>query len=356
MAKATLAYLENRPSEGAQLLEPLVSPTSDIGVDCIYALCLSAKNDDDKVIAMLENKIESVGGNSRLYSLLARIRFLRKEISLCQSAAASSLALDATNADALCFRAACYWEKKQLDLALKDCNTALAIRPYGPIRNEEKPLLIKAACLQNGGKPSEAVEVFRKALALTPDSVEANYGIWSSLSQLGRYNEALGYAAKLQKLVPDSPLSLRANSITLLMVGNYKRAEQLLDERVASNNQDSEAHQLLSTIYLKDGQFDDALASAKRSRQIAPEQALTRFAYVEAANAVLQHQRNNKEPVNQKLMDEAVAMIEKLCEESSWAQPKLVSLAVHIYELSGQTSKANAAIRKAERAKTSDLW
>ena len=79
--------------------------------------------------------------------------------------------------------------------------------------------------LYGQSKNEEAVEQFRKALALKPDWLDAMHALATAQSKLGRHDEALATIARVIELDPDDPFAYTSQSIFLQRKGLIPEAE-----------------------------------------------------------------------------------------------------------------------------------
>lgn len=75
------------------------------------------------------------------------------------------------------------------------------------------------------GNPDEAIRVYREALALDPDFVDAWVGLALALAETKRFEEAIEVGKKLVELQPDDPLSYTNLSRFHQQMGNIAEAE-----------------------------------------------------------------------------------------------------------------------------------
>jgi len=75
------------------------------------------------------------------------------------------------------------------------------------------------------GKPDEAIRLYREALALDPDYIDAWHGLALALAETQRFEEAVEVGKKLVELEPDDPLSYTNLSRFYQQMGNIAEAE-----------------------------------------------------------------------------------------------------------------------------------
>lgn len=75
------------------------------------------------------------------------------------------------------------------------------------------------------GRPAEAAQSFREAIAADPDYFEAHHGLIRSLRDAGRLEQSIAAALALTALTPNDPLAHTALSISLQAAGHIPEAE-----------------------------------------------------------------------------------------------------------------------------------
>jgi len=75
------------------------------------------------------------------------------------------------------------------------------------------------------GKPAEAAQAFRAAIAADEHCYEAHHGLIRALRDSGRLEQAIGAALALTALTPNDPLAHTALSISLQTAGHIPEAE-----------------------------------------------------------------------------------------------------------------------------------
>jgi Flp pilus assembly protein TadD len=75
------------------------------------------------------------------------------------------------------------------------------------------------------GRPAQAAEAFRAAIAADSSHVEAHHGLVRALRDAGQLHESVGAAMALATLTPNDPLAHAALSISLQHAGHIPQAE-----------------------------------------------------------------------------------------------------------------------------------
>jgi len=89
----------------------------------------------------------------------------------------------------------------------------------------QEDLYDRAVDLVADGKTEEAVAVYREALALDRDFVDAWTGLALALAELQRFDEAIEAGKRLVELEPEDPLSYTNLSRFYQQLGNVPEAE-----------------------------------------------------------------------------------------------------------------------------------
>jgi cytochrome c-type biogenesis protein CcmH/NrfG len=92
-----------------------------------------------------------------------------------------------------------YMDHRRFDDAARWYREAIAIKPDPDV------IVDLGACLVNGGKATEGLAEFDKALKLSPDHRKAAFNKGVALMELGRAKEAVAVWDDLLKRFPDDP-------------------------------------------------------------------------------------------------------------------------------------------------------
>jgi tetratricopeptide (TPR) repeat protein len=106
---------------------------------------------------------------------------------------------------------------------------------------------------------NEAVEAYKKGLAINPNhsAILSNLGV--SLYQMGRFNEAKDQFEKALKNNPDDAATTYLLGATYLQMGNQEKAETMFKKALAIDPTLPEAHFGLGTLYMLQGKKDLAI-------------------------------------------------------------------------------------------------
>jgi Flp pilus assembly protein TadD len=122
----------------------------------------------------------------------------------------------------------------------------------GPLA--QKILYEQAKSLLRAGQPARAVEVFRRAAAADGKGealANCYLGLGSALGDLGRHDEAIEVYRKVVALRPSDPEAYRALAIGQEDAGKHEEAKQSLEQSLALNADQLSAYQDLAGLYLR---------------------------------------------------------------------------------------------------------
>ena len=140
----------------------------------------------------------------------------------------AAIAIDSNYAIAYSGMAFCYmvlvgynWspEENLLPKAIQAANKALELDD----QISESHLIVGRIKLHHEYKPKEAEIIYKKALAINPNSAEINVQLGFCAALLGRKEEALEYASKAESLDPFSLLNLMFTSVIYTTVGDVEK-------------------------------------------------------------------------------------------------------------------------------------
>lgn len=94
-----------------------------------------------------------------------------------------------------------------------------------PERATAEQLSQRGLDLLCAGRPEEAADAFRAAIAADEHYYEAHHGLVRALRDGGRLEQSIGAALALTTLTPEDPLAHTALSISLQTAGHVPEAE-----------------------------------------------------------------------------------------------------------------------------------
>ena len=125
-----------------------------------------------------------------------------------------------------------------------------------------------------------ALEKLYQCLKLEPDNSRAHAHLYGShaMDWLERWTEDPGksfklageHAQKALELAPDSSIVQIANTEYRTFCRDYEAASTLIDKALKTNPNDPEAHCMKGFLLNMTGEYEDALASAKRCMELDP--------------------------------------------------------------------------------------
>ncbi len=133
------------------------------------------------------------------------------------------------------------------------------------------------AFYENPTTQKEAVEEFRQALELNPNSVRerVNYGL--ALLKNGDTKPAVVELEKAQKQDPSIPHTWFNLGIVSKREGNYPRAIEEMRQMIKLVPEEPTAHHNLATLYKLTGQVDDAIKEFEIAEKLNPDLAAPHF-------------------------------------------------------------------------------
>jgi Flp pilus assembly protein TadD len=137
--------------------------------------------------------------------------------------------------------------------------------------------------MRQAGKPEEAIAQYNEALRINPDFALAHQGLGVTLSELGRYDEAIRHLTACLRFAMPGDADTKANAELALTQAHLKAAFALgatgktaeaighLNEVVRINPDDAEAHNNLGFALTTAGPLDTAAAHFMEALRIKPE-------------------------------------------------------------------------------------
>lgn len=117
--------------------------------------------------------------------------------------------------------------------------------------------------------PGMAIDQFRSELVVNPGNETANALLALTLVIAGRYAEALAPAQRAYQATPDMEMAQLAMGRALAETGDVKRGTELLNQVIARDPKNLEAHLGLVSIYSRSGNREEAAREREVCRDLA---------------------------------------------------------------------------------------
>ncbi len=141
------------------------------------------------------------------------------------------------------------------------------------------------------GQVKQAVENYRKALAINENSPEANAGLGISYARLGDLKLAVEFLEKALKLSPGCGMLANWLADAFFDQGDLDRAVEFYSQAIRLNAMDSNAHNDMADVFRIRGDFKKALELYEKTIQIDP---LDTNAMLERAQCLIQLQQDEQ--------------------------------------------------------------
>ena len=122
--------------------------------------------------------------------------------------------------------------------------------------------------LRDQGRLEEAVESYRRALAVNPAAVEAHNGLGVVLKEQGLVREAIEEYREVLRLKPGHGEAQNNLGLAWMESGRLDKAVETFERAVHTEPANPKGHYHLGLAYLWKGQIEAAVASLKRSADI----------------------------------------------------------------------------------------
>lgn len=155
------------------------------------------------------------------------------------------------------------------DEAMAEYREALRLDPdNADARNNIATLLAKTP-----GGQAEALEQFRAAVAAKPDSAEAQSNLGASLSEIGRFDEALAHLTEAVRLDDNNAQAHSARGATLMKIGRTAEAEREFARALEIQPDLVEGHNNLGTLYGQENKMKEAVGEFQAALRLDPNSA-----------------------------------------------------------------------------------
>ncbi|MEJ2164647.1 MAG: tetratricopeptide repeat protein [Desulfobacterales bacterium] len=127
------------------------------------------------------------------------------------------------------------------------------------------------AALIRHGRLAEAVEQFRKALAIKYDFADAHYNLGSALARQGNLEQAIEHFKESLRLEPERLKALNNMGVTLVLLGRYREALDYLQAALKISPSDADVHSNIGSALIRLGDPEGAMRHLTRALAIDPE-------------------------------------------------------------------------------------
>jgi tetratricopeptide (TPR) repeat protein len=134
-----------------------------------------------------------------------------------------------------------------------------------------------AYALEQTGKVREGIGHYEQALRIKPDYVEARFNLGNALSRAGRFDEAIGHYEQAVRLKPDYAEAHNNLGTALARLGRMPEAIGHYEQAVRLKPDYTEAHNNLGTGLARVGKLEDAIGHFDRVLRTSPEDAAAHY-------------------------------------------------------------------------------
>ncbi|MGB6727462.1 MAG: tetratricopeptide repeat protein [Terracidiphilus sp.] len=124
-----------------------------------------------------------------------------------------------------------------------------------------------------GDRIPEAVELFRKAIALDPEDAGAHFAMATALSKVGQVHEATEQYQKACVLDPNNAEWLASLAISLAVNGDMDAAIESWHKSLAIDPANAEVESMLGAALFQSGKQDDGIATLRKAVAMDPKLA-----------------------------------------------------------------------------------
>ena len=121
-------------------------------------------------------------------------------------------------------------------------------------------------------RPEEAVELFRKALEINPNLVDAYYGMGFALENQGKYREAIEAYEKALEMMPKYAAARNNLGAVFARMGRDKEAYSEISRAVRDDPSYADAHHNLGALLLARNRTDEAIKQFQEAIHLDPKQ------------------------------------------------------------------------------------
>ncbi|MCX6927392.1 MAG: tetratricopeptide repeat protein [Verrucomicrobia bacterium] len=226
-------------------------------------------------------------------------------------------------------------EQQQYNEAIAACQEALKIDPLLAPAHSTIGL-----ALTRLGQTNEALMQYSEALRIQPTLAEAHYNLANVLVNLGRINEAREHYEASLRTDPSSSDAHNNLAYMLVREGKLAEAESAYKSALALRPGLWQAHFGLASLLIREGKIEEAIKQYQATLAIRPD-------FVEALNRLAWLLAVHPDP-NVRNGAQAVALAERACRITRYAQPTALRALAVAYAETGRFPEAVSAAQKAQ--------
>jgi tetratricopeptide (TPR) repeat protein len=192
------------------------------------ALCLLALDRSHEARAQLEEAVRLKPDYREAHADLGRLAFAEKRFPDASASFERACQLNPEDAEAWMYLAEACWAEEKFPEVLRAVERAVQLRPKWAEAHE----VLGRAQIDAGTSVIEsnrnAEKSFRKAIELKPDFIEAHLHLADSLRSQGKFQEALDAYRRALALAPTSPAAVGGAASMLEHLGQFEAARRML--------------------------------------------------------------------------------------------------------------------------------
>ncbi len=257
------------------------------------------RKEPEKAIEEFKKSEEMAAGDVRLLENLGEAYFNLRDYDRSADAYQKLLAINRRNVKVLSRIAEIYYEKGELDKAYEFYKKITTMEPAS--ENARIAYLNMGNILDDTQQYNEAVDAYKKALAISPKDDSAYHNLGIAYKHAGTPELAIEAWKKASELNPDNPKPLMALADFYYEKGNYDMAMDEYQRLLRRWPNIQDGHFNLATIYYKKNMLDYALEEYKRVIEINERNDFARKANINLGVLTAKRSGNSEQGTEQAL-------------------------------------------------------
>jgi tetratricopeptide (TPR) repeat protein len=249
---------------------PYLSKSDLAGGHFLAAIVARFDNDYETAMRETAKAVEADPKVPRLRAELAELYVRSGELRKAREQVGVLISLQPTDIEPRLFAARVDIALQAYSFAISGYQQVLAMSP-----DNEEALVLLGALYARVGEPAHAVEVLRRATAISPESFIANFGLGKALAASGQYDEALRslrHAARLNASIAELHLH---TAFVYDRLGLKKKAVDSFNRAIDFNPQLEEARKQIGPLEENDPNLDAKLRKYEKLVDFAEDPLVT---------------------------------------------------------------------------------